>query len=105
MPVNSVPIELGGATRHLRYSFNALCLLEDTLGLPIADIGAALAGSVKLGTVRALIYAGLSDEDKALTLGKVGELLDGVPLEALAEAIRKAFEGAFAQEPGEPKKA
>jgi hypothetical protein len=104
MPAISVPIELGGATRHLRYSFNALCLLEDTLGLPIADIGAALAGSVKLGTVRALLYAGLSDEDDALTLKDVGDLLESNRLGEYAEAIRKAFEGAFASESGDEKK-
>jgi hypothetical protein len=105
MPINSVPIELGGKTRNLRFSFNALCLLEDTLGLPIAEIGEALSGSVKLGTVRALLYAGLSDEDETLTLKQVGRLIDSSRLGELAEAIRKAFEGAFAPEPGEEKKA
>jgi len=104
MPVNSVPITLD-KPRELRFSFNALCLLEDTLGLPIADIGAALSGSVKLGTVRALLYAGLSDEDPTLTLKQVGKLVDSRRLGEVAEAIRKAFEGAFAPEPGDEKKA
>lgn len=108
MPIISVPIVLD-KPREIRYPFNSLCFLEDTLGLPIADIGEALGGAVKLGTIRALLFAGLIDEDPTLTLKKVGDLIHPLMKQGrlieLAEAIRKAFEGAFAPEPGEEKKA
>lgn len=106
MPIKSIPIELGGQTRQLRFTFNALCLLEDVLGLPISDIGQALSGSVRLTTIRSLLYAGLTDEDPTLSQKKVGELLsDQLPkIEDLADKIRQAFEGAFAQPEGEAEK-
>jgi len=104
MPTNSIPIALD-KERHIRFSFNALCLLEDTLGLPISDIGEALGGAVKLSTIRALLYAGLSDEDPAMTLRQAGALIETGRLTEIADAIRRAFEAAFAREDDEPKKA
>ena len=92
---NSVPVELGGKTRHLRFSFNALVALEDELGIPISEIGDVLSGSVKLRDLRSLIWAGLLHEDKTLSTEDVGEWLDFSILEVVAGKLRDAFEAAF----------
>jgi len=98
MPKQSIPVELGGTTKHLRYDFNALVALEDQLGIPISDIGNMMAGSVKLGDLRSLIWAGLIHEDKSLTPADVGEWLDFGQLNYIADQVRVAFESAFPEE-------
>ena len=101
MPTNnikkSVPIELGGKTRNLRFTFNALVALEDDLGISISDIGELLSGSVRLKSLRSLIWAGLLHEDKELTPDGIGEWLDFSMLAMVAEKLRDAFEAAFAE--------
>lgn len=105
MPVLSVPIMLD-KERHIRFTFSALCRLEDTLGIPVADIGETLRGAVRLGQVRDLLFAGLYDDDKTITREKVEDLIGDIDrLGDIVEAIYKAIEGTFASEPGEPKKA
>ena len=100
-PIKSVPIMLD-RQRHILFSYNALCLLEDTLDLPIADIGNILAGSVKFGSLRAILYAGLSDDDPRLNVQEVGAILEDLnvlsmpkKLEEITAAVAKAFELAF----------
>ena len=95
MPKESVAIELGGKTYHLRYTFNALIALEDELGIPISDIGSILSDKVKLRPIRALVWAGLIHEDKGLTLEGVGEMLGLSDLAAIAEKVGEAFMLAF----------
>lgn len=95
MPKQSVPIELGGKTRHLRYDFNALVALEDVLGIPISDIGNIMAGSVKLSDLRAIVWAGLLHEDKSLTPEAVGDKLELSQIVYIGDKVREAFEAAF----------
>lgn len=102
MPVNSIPITLDRA-RHMRYDFNALCLLEETLGIAVADLPKILRGKVRFTALRALLYAGLAHEDDALTLDNVGDMLEALrkkpaALGEVAGVIRMAFEAAFATE-------
>ncbi len=113
MPVNAIPIELDGRTRHIRYDFNALCLLEETLDISVADLPKLLRGKVKFAALRALLYAGLAHEDDMLTLAGAGDMLESIrkrpaALGEVAGAIRRAFEAAFAVEDegsqGNPKK-
>jgi len=95
MPKKSVPITLGGKTRHLRYDFNALVALEKELGLPISDIGNLAAGSVSLSDLRAFIWASLLHENKDLTPEEVGEWLDFSVVGEIADKVSEAFTGAF----------
>lgn len=106
MPIQSIPIELGGKTRNLRLDFNALVLLEDELGIPIADIGKLMSGAVHLKTLRAIMWAALVHEDKTLTVKGVGAMIDpGADMARVADAIRRAFEAAFATAEKNEKKA
>lgn len=95
MSTQSIPIELGGKTRHIRFTFNALVALEEELGIPISEIGEIMSGSVSLTNLRRLVWAGLIHEDKDLTQEQVGEFLGLVDIGDLAEKLAKAFEAAF----------
>jgi len=89
-------IELGGKTRNLRYDFNAFVALEEALNISIAEIGALLTGSVKLRDLRAILWAGLIHEDRALTQEDVGKAIGGMQdMAALGVAVRAALEAAF----------
>jgi len=99
-----VQIELGGRMRTFRFDFNALCLLEDALGISITEIGKVMSGAVKLKVMRSIVWAALQHEDETLTPKDVGKLLDPADMGKVAEAIRKAFELAFRVE-GDQKKA
>lgn len=95
MPTQSIPIELGGKTRHIRYTFNALVTLEDELGIPISEIGEIMSGSVSLKNLRRLIWAGLIHEDKDLTQEEVGEFLSLADITEIADKLARAFEAAL----------
>ena len=92
MPKPSIPITLGGKTRHLRYTFNALCKLEQELGIPMSEIIEMAAGSVSLTKFRAMIWAGLLDEDTNLTVEDVGGWMEESSLDEIAIKFGEAFE-------------
>jgi len=99
MPTKSVPIKLSdGKERELRLDYNALCRAERALNVFGIDIGKALAGSVGLSALRAILWAGLSHEDKTLTEEKVGELIDLAELPYIGQKIAEAFAAAFPAE-------
>lgn len=98
MPIKSIQIDLGGRSRSLRYDFNALCALESEMAISLADLGTILTGSVKLTDLRAIVWAGLKHEDKALTPEATGELLDISKIAEVADKVREAFEASFPAE-------
>jgi len=100
MPTQSIPIELGGKTRHLRYTFNALMTLEDELEVPLSDIGKVLTGSVSVKTLRTVLWAGLIHEDKELTQEQVGEWADFSVFSQVVDGFTKAFDDAFPDDEG-----
>lgn len=59
--------------RHLRYTFNSVCRLQETLGTSIDRV----LGRESLGFVemRAFLWAGLIHEDRDLTVEGAGELV------------------------------
>ena len=92
----TVPITLGGQTRNLKYGFNALVTLEETFGVKINELLTTLAGGLRLSDMRAILWAGLIHEDKALTPEAVGDMIDGVEdIAAIGTAIKAAIEAAF----------
>lgn len=104
MPGYSVPITLAdGKERHLRYDFNALIAIEETLGIPIDSLESVLTGPMrKLSMIRGILWAGLVHEDKALTQEDVGALLDLSNMEKMATAIVAAVGDSLSGD-GEPK--
>lgn len=90
-------------TRNLRFDFNALCVLEEELGVSLTDLGDKLTGSLRFKDLRAIVWAGLLHEDEGLTLKDVGKLLDPSKLLEVAEAVGKAFSMAFPEPAAEDK--
>ena len=73
--------------RRLRYGINALCMLEDVLGKPLAKLD---TGDLAMKDLRAIIYCGLVNDDKSLTPEVVGDLIDDYS--NLNEALAKMNE-------------
>ena len=106
MTKKTVPIVLSdGKTRHLRFDFNALIALEETLGISIANLKDAMAGPGMLKAVRGILWAGLIHEDEALTLRVAGELIDAAKINEISAAVMDALSTAFGTAEGEPKNA
>lgn len=72
--------------RVLFFNLNALCALEE-MGVDIAHLGE----SVKMSQIRAILWAGLTHEDAALTIEEVGNLITMENLQEVSEAITAAF--------------
>jgi len=101
MPTNSIPIELGGQRRSLRFDFNALCALEEESDISILEIGKTLeAGSFKISTIRTILRAGLLHDNPKLTLHEVGAMIDLASLPTIMEAVTEAITAAFPDDKG-----
>lgn len=107
----SVALQAGDRAYTLSFSVNALCELEDALEQPVAQIANALndPDTVRLTTVRALVWAALRDHHEDVTLKGAGEIITDAGMPACMEAIGKAFKLAFpeqeAKEDARPQKA
>jgi hypothetical protein len=84
-----VEIELD-KVRQLRFTLNALELIEDNLGVPLAKMAEI---EMKIKNVKVILWAGLLDEDKDLTVEYVGGLVDLDNFEYVQEQLGKAFGG------------
>lgn len=105
MPKPSIPIELGGKTRRLRYDFNAICSMEEALGSSISDLLRGLSGSVSFRDLRGMIWAGLLHENAALRQTDVGGWLQELAdqgeggIASVVNKFRDAFEAAWPSTP------
>ena len=94
----SVKLKVGRKSMTLRFSTNAMVLFEDTHDVPFTRVmeyfERAGQGDISFKAMRALLYAGLSDEHD-ISLEQAGELIDeigfAVAMEKVAEAIMLAF--------------
>lgn len=99
-------LEIGDVSFELEYTVNSVCDLEEITGKGLGDI-LATAG---LSSVRALLWCGLIENMKGLTMAKAGNLLQEYmkahSMEELVEVMGKAIEGAgFIQAQPEKRKA
>jgi len=69
------PIELD-KTRNFKYGMRAIDLIEKKYGKPIMEIDGINNGMLTMEDYATLIWAGLSHEDKELTIEKVMDLVD-----------------------------
>ncbi|ARR55331.1 hypothetical protein HY78_18735 [Rhizorhabdus wittichii DC-6] len=92
----TIAFEAQGKARSLRFTVNALCLLEDKLEKSTLDIATELQFNPRITTVRAMFWAGGGDHD--MTLGQVGEMVDDLGIEKAIDIARRAFAAAFPDE-------
>lgn len=69
------PIELD-KTRNFKFGMRAIDLIEKKYGKPIMEIDGLNNGMLTMEDYATLIWAGLSHEDKELTIEKVMDLVD-----------------------------
>jgi hypothetical protein len=92
MLVEPVKINLD-KERHLRLTLNAMIKFKQTTGKDL--LNGFNPSEMEIEDVRALLWVSLIHEDKALTLGEVGEIVELSNLrdiiEALTESVSRAF--------------
>jgi hypothetical protein len=105
----SVAFQVGEKAYTISFSINALCELEALMDQPVARIAKGLEDpeSVRMATVRALVWASLRDSHKDVDLKGAGDILEQAGMQHCMEAIGRAFALAFpeATEDANPPKA
>lgn len=90
-----VGLLLGGQAFTLCFDINALCALEDGLGVDVSELGDLMGGSVKLKTIRTLLWAGLQHHHAGITETEVGQVMQIADLAEVAQKVSEAFAAAF----------
>lgn len=92
-----VDFSVNGKTYTLRYTTNALCELEDALDCGLPEIVERVRDpkSVRLSTVRALVWAGLREHHPTITLHEAGTLVGEYGMMETLHKVGDAFQRAF----------
>ncbi|TZG26507.1 hypothetical protein [Sphingomonas montanisoli] len=102
-PNGAVPFEAGGKARQLRFSTNALCLLEERLEVTTLAVATELEFGVSMRTLRGLFWAGCGEAD--MTLASAGDMIDELGAAKAVALAKDAYSAAFPiAEAGAPKK-
>lgn len=104
-----VGFESDGKQWKLVYNYNALCELEDLLGVGVNQINDLLSDTkkMKLSTVRAVFWAGLREHHPEIDIKQAGEMIGGLKVPAI-ELVAKGLQLASpepevkGQDPREP---
>jgi len=91
----------------LAFTINALCALEDRLGIGVAEVGAQMGENMRISTLRTVFWAGLQAHHDA-TEEQAGDIITQVGAGEAGQLIAKAFAAAFpeaAKGTGRPQKA
>lgn len=82
-------IELGGKERTVRFTLNSLEKIEDSLGVPLSQMGEI---ELKIKNIKAILFAGLvQEEGEDLTPDMVGEWVDLDNLNIIQDVLQQAF--------------
>lgn len=85
-----------GKTWTMKIGTDAMCAMEDKAGKGISEIAAELGGaSVKLSTLRLLIWAGLQHHHEGLSLKECSEIIDDFGVAEIGPIVGQAFQAAF----------
>lgn len=92
-----VSFEVEGKQYVLSFSANALCEMEDVLNLGVSEIASRFeqVDKLRIKTVRAVFWAGLTDKHPDLTIKGAGDLIGKLTLPKAIELIGEAFTLAF----------
>jgi hypothetical protein len=90
-------IEANGNSVTLKYTTNALCELENKMGLSIPEIGQKILGgeNISFAAIRTLFWAGLIATGPEVTEAEAGELIDAIGFQEATNGISHAFALAF----------
>lgn len=95
-----VSFRAGDIEYTMRFSANALCELEDAIGMGVNAVATQLAdpSSLRLKMVRSVFWAGLRDRHPDMTIKHAGDLITELSLTKAMELVSDAFTLAFARE-------
>lgn len=80
----------------MKIGTDAMCAMEEETGKGISEIAAELGGkSVKLSTLRLLVWAGLQHHHEGTSLKECSSLIDDVGVAAIGPLVGQAFQAAF----------
>ena len=77
--------------RVLKFNLNALILAEEITGKKLASLGED-ANGFDLSFLRGMLFAGLTHEDKELTLEQVGDMIDMENMEDVTTKLGEAMQ-------------
>lgn len=86
-----VSFEVRGKKRTARLNTNAICELEDELGMSVDGISSRMVSGY-LGTLRSVLRASLHD---STTMEEAGEIIDELGPRRVVEVMIEAFNLAF----------
>lgn len=98
-----VTFEVEGKPYKLCFSANALCEMESALNLGINEISERMSKVEKLRmtTVRAVFWAGLTDNHPDVSIKDAGLLISAISMARVVELIGEAFSLAFPEASGD----
>lgn len=102
-----VSFETDGQSYRLRYSINALCDMEEALGMGVRDFYRLVtSGDLRMSHVRGAFWAGLRHHQPNITKAQAGNIIQSLggaeqAMELLGEALTRAFPPAVPGEGGE----
>lgn len=82
----------------LVYNIDALCTLEDRLDLSVTEIAEKLGGNLRLGFLRAVLWAGLRERHPGIDEKAAGEFIRELGGVAVGALVGEALAAAFAPE-------
>ncbi|MGY3359745.1 hypothetical protein ACVWZK_006408 [Bradyrhizobium sp. GM0.4] len=104
-----VELKAGDASYTLRFSIDAVCSMEESLGRGFPAIVTDLADETKMSisTIRHVLHAGLLESHPEMTLKEAGELIltaggAAVVLGKISDALGKAFPAAEGKTQADP---
>lgn len=94
-----VELRVGAETFTIRLAANALVIAEDLLDKGVSEIADMLsdATAFRLGTARALLFAGLREHHPNLSLDDAGEIIGAIGIPAVVTKLGESMQTAFAQ--------
>lgn len=90
-----VAFDAGGKPYVMRFTANALCLLEDKTESKMIDIGAEIDFGLSMTTLRAMFWAGCGEAN--MTLAQAGEMIDALGIGRARIIAVEAFNAALEQ--------
>lgn len=102
-----VDFTANGKTYTLRFSTNALCELEDATGKGAIAVAEEMnsPNNVRIKTLRAMFWAGLTDCHEGITIRDAGDIMGEIGVDKAGPLIGEAFQAAFPDaEAGETEK-
>jgi hypothetical protein len=92
-----VAFQVEGATWKASFSVNALCELEEALGLPVNEIGKIMTANMSMKHLRAVFWATLLDHH-GVDIAEAGRIMGLIGIGTAAQVVGDAFTLAFPQE-------